>query len=749
MRLERESVCSHLVFIAWLLLLSSPLNAQSRRVGLLSIDPAAIYPRSSTNVTISTLITADGYDVIKESVNVLRVDSSGRTLSILGRLNDDGQNGDSIAGDGIYTVIISFNENSPGTIYLRVSAAFRGTLQRTLSEICAVKISPMDIPIKPKPLNINNIISDSASESNLVCNELLVKFKDNVSYDEIRAVVAGVSARISGSMPALNTYQIEISTCGIFGIESARSILTSNPIVESVDINWINKELQSSFIPNDPRLLDQWGIARTRVPNAWSIIQKGAAIGVIDTGINYDHEDLAGQVIPGMDLCDSIDIFGNCSIDYDPRDNRGHGTAVAGIAAAVTNNATGVAGMAFRAPIIVEKIYGPFGGAADSDIATAIVDAIIRGARVINLSLGDYRDTPFKQKIIQYAVQRRCVVVASAGNDNKNGTKYPASYAGVIAVGASDINNDRAIWSTNLGGHCAGLEDNMASNYGPRIDVYAPGTDILVLSHDDNKGYKNYCGGGTSFAAPFVTGTAALILARNPSLTPERVRSIIMDTASATGKYDPNGIPIRVLDSFAAVQEAERPVLSSITVTFSGIVAAVVAPISNVVSEGSILSGSFTFNPATPEYWSQCCTLVMKNSGIYSAITSMSFKIGNYSGSGRSGPFDRGSGTGSIIAVSNNDPTIWGGWWDRYAIYITDPYLTGASIEGYTPVSLLIDMYDTTLLALNSEALPLTDDFITRFPSIAKSFYLSFGNGPDGLSVGVWGRITSMSYSNP
>jgi outer membrane protein assembly factor BamB len=282
--------------------------------------------------------------------------------------------------------------------------------------------------------------------------------------------------------------------------------------------------------------------------------------------VNADHEDLTGRVLfGGLDWCNEVVEGNQCETDLSPDDEHGHGTHTASIAAAAANNGTGMAGVAFNAGIWAEKVFG-FSSTytyssgcpqkkefetnlvtSDHIIAQAIRHAVLRGARVINLSLGSA--SPEGQEVLKagvdYALAQRRVVVAAAGNDNCPSSHYPAALDGVISVGATDEEDRRSVWNSG------------ASNYGARVDLYAPGTNIVVLKHDDNTGWKNKFGGGTSAAAPFVAGVASLMLFGNRDLTPAEVRGLLTCSADIVGT-DPNGNPMRRLNAEEAVRLAAQ-----------------------------------------------------------------------------------------------------------------------------------------------------------------------------------------------
>ena len=312
--------------------------------------------------------------------------------------------------------------------------------------------------------------------------------------------------------------------------------------------------------PTDPGWIDQWGPRRINAPAAWSIITNttGIIIAVIDSGVKLDHPDLATNVWTNADETPGnfSDDDGNGKIDdvhgwhffqnwngisYVPaedanvEDDYGHGTHVAGIAAAATNNGMGVAGIAWNARIMPVKVLDQFGTGWYSDIASGIVYAADNGARVINLSLGGAEDSQTLRAAIDYARSRGALVIAATGNTG-SAILYPAAYEPVLAVAATDSNDRVADFS----------------NRGPQVDVAAPGVDIYS-TWPWRDGY--FTKSGTSMAAPHVSGVAALIWARCPPLSAGDVAGYITQTAVDVGEpgWDVNTGWGRI-DAYQAVQ---------------------------------------------------------------------------------------------------------------------------------------------------------------------------------------------------
>lgn len=338
----------------------------------------------------------------------------------------------------------------------------------------------------------------------------------------------------------------------------ARDIMASDPEVEYAEPDRV---LHPQFAPNDTQYGQQWhyfeATAGINLPPAWDkSTGSGVVVAVLDTGYR-PHADLAANVLPGYDMImDTFVANDGTARDNDARDpgdhvlagacgglplqdetSSWHGTHVAGTIAAVSNNASGVAGVAFNAKILSVRVLGRCGGYM-SDIAAGIVwasggtvsglPANPNAARVINMSLGGGGACDItSQNAINLARSRGTVVVVAAGNSNDDVANHsPASCAGVVTVAAVTRSGGKAYYS----------------NYGAKVAVAAPGGEMLFGAADGvlstlNAGattpgadtYAHYQ--GTSMAAPHVAGVVALMLSRNPSLTPDDVAAKLKSTA--------------------------------------------------------------------------------------------------------------------------------------------------------------------------------------------------------------------------
>lgn len=271
------------------------------------------------------------------------------------------------------------------------------------------------------------------------------------------------------------------------------------------------------FTPNDPMLPDQWGLARLEATLAWGVTRGSSAIriAILDTGIDAGHGDINPKVVAARNFTTSRTV----------NDRNGHGTHVAGIVAAVTNNARGIAGLGFDSVLMNGKVLGDNGSGMLSWVASGIIWAADNGARVINMSLGGTSHSATLENAVNYAWGRGVVLVAAAGNSNTSAPMYPAFYDNVIAVGATDRNDARATFS----------------NFGAWVDVAAPGVDILStfprLSRTDRYALMS----GTSMSAPFVAGLAGLLWTTPFGTSNHAVRDRIWVTADPITTDQPIG----------------------------------------------------------------------------------------------------------------------------------------------------------------------------------------------------------------
>ncbi|MDZ7401019.1 MAG: S8 family serine peptidase [candidate division KSB1 bacterium] len=331
--------------------------------------------------------------------------------------------------------------------------------------------------------------------------------------------------------------------------------LQAHPAIEFAQVNHVYRVHQ---LPNDPRIAEQWLIRTIQLDQAWHKTpgDPSVLIAIIDTGIDYNHEDLAanlwlngGEDANGDGRIDAADLNGmdddaNGFVDdlqgwdftdaphfpdggdyqdrdNDPMDENGHGTSVAGIVGAVANNAIGVAGVAPGCRLMNLRAGTSQGLLEEDDVASAIIYAVDNGVRVINMSFGDVATSQMLRDVCQFAYQSGAVLIASAGNSQSAAVHYPSGFLETISVGATTEDD-----------YLAGF-----SNYGATIDLVAPGVSLLTTAKGND--YRTFS--GTSAAAPVVSGVVGLMLSLRPDLNNQDVRNILVSSADDLGEpgWDP------------------------------------------------------------------------------------------------------------------------------------------------------------------------------------------------------------------
>jgi len=321
------------------------------------------------------------------------------------------------------------------------------------------------------------------------------------------------------------------------------SELEEDPSVEYAEPNYI---YTTQVTPNDPYFSDQWGLHNTGqtggtadadidAPEAWDISTRSedVIVAVIDTGIDYNHPDLADNIwtnpdeIPGNNIDDDnngyVDDINGWNFAYnnnDPMDDVGHGTHVAGIIGAVGNNNIGITGIAWKTSMMALKFLNSDGSGYADDAARAILYASNNGAKITNNSWGGGPFSNTLRDAIQFSQELNVFFVAAAGNSTSNIDRipsYPASYNidNIISVAATDKNDSFAYFSNS------GLTT---------VDLTAPGVDILSTLPNNGYGKKN----GTSMAAPHVTGALALLLSKSPNYSLLKLKDILFGMTDKT-----------------------------------------------------------------------------------------------------------------------------------------------------------------------------------------------------------------------
>ncbi len=363
----------------------------------------------------------------------------------------------------------------------------------------------------------------------------------------VRLASASVSRRIENALQ-VDVRDIGLSALDIYGVDvpAGQVEATLNALQDSI---WVQEAEPNhpvwalDTVPNDPNFSGQYALEAIRAPQAWDI-ENGSfniRIAVIDSGVDYQHPDLAGKLLPGFDFV---------NVDVDAQDDNGHGTAVAGVAAAATNNGLGMAGVAWQVKVVPVKVLRGNGTGTYADVAAGIVWASYQGVQVINLSLGGSSPSFTLEEAVNLAASRGILLVAASGNNGSEGVLYPARYPQVIAVAATDSNNEWATFST----------------YGPDVDVAAPGASV----HSTALGGGYAPRSGTSLAAPHVSGLAALLFSLPGQVTAGQVRAAIESTTldvddpgpdprTGAGLIQMDAAMQAIPSSFASPAQTERP----------------------------------------------------------------------------------------------------------------------------------------------------------------------------------------------
>jgi subtilisin family serine protease len=403
-----------------------------------------------------------------------------------------------------------------------------------------------------------------ANRPEYVEGEILVKFKEGASADQIQAAIDGFKTKAIRHFAFIGVYHLRLPAS--LSVAEALQAFQQESLIEYVEPNGLR--YLDVTVPNDPDLGDMWGLHNTGqtggtpdadidAPEAWDITtgSSNVVIAVIDSGADLDHEDLAANIwtnpgeIPGNGIDDDSngyidDVHG---WDFSSGDNdpspvggacAGHGTHTAGTIGAVGNNGTGVVGVNWNVKIMPLKAFKPFLGifcsAEDADLIAAIEYHTMMGVRISSNSWGGSSPTAAMENAIRAS---NSVFVAAAGNENNDNDAnphYPSNYSlsNIVAVAATTHTDDRASFS----------------NYGlTSVDLGAPGDDILSTLPGDTYGQFD----GTSMATPHVSGVAGLLLAQEPNLTNSEIKWRILNGV------DDIGLPVLTggrLNAYEALQ---------------------------------------------------------------------------------------------------------------------------------------------------------------------------------------------------
>jgi subtilisin family serine protease len=382
--------------------------------------------------------------------------------------------------------------------------------------------------------------------------QIIVRYKPNIVAAEADSSIVSVDAVKVDEIEQLDMKVLEVPK---ERRQQTIDELNQDPRVEYAEAVGLVKI--ATTVPNDPEYKNQWSLRPTLVDLLWDK-HKGSSdvvVAVADTGINFNHEDLPGdRILPGTDVVNAG--------DNDPTDEQGHGTMVAGVVAAVSNNAKGVAGVCWSCRIMPIRAITGNGTGTATDSVEGLLYAADNGADIVNMSFGAEGSYQAMEDAIEYAAGKGVIMVSSAMNEGRDVQVWPGQYDQVI----------------NVGGTTGGDKMHANSNYGPTVDIASPYT-VATTNMEGGYSFPIY---GTSFASPTVAGVLAVLKSAFPNATPAQLRDAITSTADpcCDGKINGGRLnAIKAYNKLAGTQNADttKPSLE------------VIAPTEGATISGSIL----------------------------------------------------------------------------------------------------------------------------------------------------------------
>jgi subtilisin family serine protease len=437
--------------------------------------------------------------------------------------------------------------------------------------------------------NSGEIIPEDPFANEHSPNELIVSFKSGkTTFENASGLGEGFSIKRSlGSAKrpghagkALSSSSlILVSAENEIDLGELRERLSQDPAVDYVEPNYV---VRRTNLPNDPDLGDQWALEKIQAANAWELAKgsESVVVAVIDTGIDYNHPDLKGNIwintgeVPsngvdddGNGYVDDIHGWDFVNSDNDPMDGNNHGTHVAGTIAAATNNGLQVAGVSWHTKVVALKFLADGGWGYTSDAIDAIAYCAAMDIPISNNSWGGGGYSQALKDVINEAGDAGhlfCAAAGNSGSDNDQSPHYPANYdsANIISVAASNQLDELAYFS------CYGKTT---------VDLAAPGTSILNLIPNGEIAYMS----GTSMAAPHVAGAAALLLSQNPSAKHQELKNLLMNSVNPIESFNNKMVAPGRLNLFKALQDSSPSWLA-------------VTPPSGTVPAGSKIDLDFT-----------------------------------------------------------------------------------------------------------------------------------------------------------
>jgi subtilisin family serine protease len=391
-----------------------------------------------------------------------------------------------------------------------------------MKKIPGLFIIPITILVMALPGLSASLAQTTVQQTSTIqeADSLLLKFQDHLDPVQVQSFIADQHLHSQGYLPQIGVWQVAPQTktpaSALVDLQNAPGVLWVEPN------QWVHA---TQVIPNDNFFQAQQENLRViGLPEAWSYTTGlDLPLAIIDSGIDLDHPDLKNKLwqnpgeIPGNLLDDDQNGFVDDLNGWDfvnddavPQDDNSHGSHVAGIAAAETNNVIGIAGVSWGARIMAIKALNQNGDGSWFDVASAILYAADMGGRIINMSFGAADSSLTIEAAVQYATNRDCLLIASAGNGG-GAVLYPAALPEVMAIAATD--NLDLPWSY--------------SNRGPEIELAAPGVHIISTNATGSYIFLD----GTSMSAPHVSGVAALLWSLKPGYTAQQIRGVLISSA--------------------------------------------------------------------------------------------------------------------------------------------------------------------------------------------------------------------------
>ncbi len=336
-----------------------------------------------------------------------------------------------------------------------------------------------------------------------VSGHLLAQPRLGANANAVATALGRAGARIEKTIARINVHVLQVPEPQLDRVADA--------LMQSGQFTFVERDAvvrNAAVIPNDPYFSSQWHLSAIHTPDAWGITtgSAGVVVAVIDSGSDWSHPDLAPNLVTGWSF-----LTGTSNT----QDDNGHGTATSGTIAAVGNNAIGVSGVSWSNKVMPIQVVDSSGSGSYSNLASGITYAADHGARIISISLCGPTASSTLQSAESYAWNKGAVIFGAAGNSSSSAPCYPASDPNVVSVSATD-----------QGGVFASF-----SNYGPYIDLAAPGVNILTTSWGSAYGYWS----GTSFSTPAAAGVAALVLSVKPGLSAPALVSLLEQNADDLG----------------------------------------------------------------------------------------------------------------------------------------------------------------------------------------------------------------------